>query len=132
MTVKYKRMKQRRGRPSLQALAEQLAEERAARGHFLATIADLRRQLAREIVTNTKAARTITELRFAIAELFEHFERHTNGYTTAELNRLDEIRSMAPPVVPAVTVTHGATPAAAPPSWSEPPSETAPVSPVPK
>jgi hypothetical protein len=100
MTIKYKKLKQRRRHPSLQSLAEQLTEERDARGHFLATIADLRRQLAREIRTNVEAARTVTELRFAIRELFQHFEHHTNGYTTAEMNRLDEIRRLFPPAAP--------------------------------
>jgi len=60
----------------VKSLASQLKEERDSRTHFL---------------------RTIIELRWAIHDLFAHFEQHRGGYTHAELARVEEIRTMGPP-----------------------------------
>jgi hypothetical protein len=61
--------------PRVASLALQLKEERDERTHFL---------------------RTIAELRWAIHDLFAHFEQHTGGYSHAEMARVEEIREMAP------------------------------------
>jgi len=71
-----KKSRQRASRYTIQQLRVYLARERDARTHYL---------------------RTISELRWAIHDLFAHFEQHRGGYTHAELARVEEIRTMGPP-----------------------------------